>query len=120
MIKRKFITFILVAIMSIFCLSGCSVVSTETTSVEATVVDTYHQPAWTQPILVGKAVSFIYHPAQYKVTMTYKDYILTVNNEELYYAYTNNIGATVKCNLVTTYWDDGTAVTELKWENKND
>ena len=121
MTKRKFITFILVAIMSIFCLSGCKkAVHAETTVVKATVVDTYHKSAWMQSVYNGKGFTYIRHPAKYNVTLQYEDYEVTVNNQKLYNQYKDNIGAIVECNLVTTYYDDGTSETKLKWENNND
>lgn len=121
MTKRKFITFILVAIMSIFCLSGCKkAIHTETTVVEATVVDIYHKNSWTQYVWTGKTMTVIYHKAKYKVTLQYVDYKTTVDNKDLYDQCKDNIGAIVECNLVTTYYEDGTAEIKLKWENSNE
>jgi hypothetical protein len=120
MIKRKFITLLLLVSILLTCLSGCAkVVRTETTVVEATVVDTYHKAAWMQPIWNGKFFSYIFYSAEYKVTLQYENYKITVDDESLYRTYKDNIGAIVECNLVTTYYDDDTSKTELKWENNN-
>ncbi len=117
MIKRKFITFILVIIMSIFCLTGCAkVIQTETKIVNATVVETYHKAAWTQYVWTGKVLIPIYHKAKYEVTLQYKDYKIIVDNQDLYNQCKDSIGTLVECNLVTTYYDDGTSETKLKWE----
>ena len=121
MIKRKFITLLLLVSILITCLPGCAkVVKTETTVVEATVIDTHYRGMWLQPVICGKVTTFITHPAKHNVKLQYKDYETTVNNKDLYDQYKDNIGAIVECNLVTTYYDDGTSETKLEWENDND
>lgn len=121
MIKRKFIILLLLVLILTTCLPGCAkVVRTETKVVEATVVDTHHKSAWTQLVWNGKFYTHIYHSAQYKVTLQYEDYEITVDDDNLYHKYKDNIGSTVECNLVTTYYDNGTSKTKLEWESNND
>ena len=61
----------------------------------------------------------ITHPAQYKVTFTYENVTLTVDDKELYDYYKDKIGTTVKCDLVTKYYDDGTIRRTLKLKENN-
>lgn len=115
MIKRKFISMVVFIVLLITCLSGCAkVVKTEIIVVDATVVDVYYKGVWMQPIWVGKKFIYIFHPAQYNVTLQYEDYKTTVDNLDLYNKYKDNIGGQVECNLVTTYYDDGTIKTTLE------
>ena len=62
----------------------------------------------------GKFMISIRHSAKYQVTITYKDVILTVDDKELYDCYKHNIGTTVKCDLITECYDDGTTYQTLK------
>lgn len=117
MVKRKFIILLLLITILTTCLPGCKkVLRTETKVVEATVVETYHRGAWMQPIWNGKFYTYIHHSAKHEVTLKYENYKITVDNQDLYNKCKNNIGSTVECNLVTTYYDDGTTKTKLKWE----
>ena len=121
MVKRKFIALLVLVLMLFTCLPGCAkVIDTKSTVVEAIVVDTHHKSAWTQRIYTGKTWIIRHHRAKYQVMLKYKDYKTTIDNKDLYDQYKDNIGAIVECNLVTTYYDDGTIKTELEWENNND
>ena len=111
---KKIIILALIAVM-LFCFAGCAkLISTETQEVEATVTDVYYQGAWVQMIPTGKTVIPISHPAQHKVTFTYENVTLTVNDKELYDRYKDNIGATVKCDLIIEYYDDGSTWRKLE------
>lgn len=117
MLKRKFIYVLLLAMLLVICLPGCTkVVETETVVVDATVVDVYYEAAWVQPVWTGKFFAYITHSARYEVTLQYEDYKTTVNNSDLYNKYKDNIGGQVKCNLVTTYYDDDTVKITLEWD----
>lgn len=87
---------------------------TETQEVEATVTDVDYKGAWSQPVWTGKTMILIPHPAQYKVTFTYENVTLTVDDKDLYDFYKDNVGATIKCDLIIEYYDDGSIEQTLK------
>lgn len=104
---KKIISIALIVII-LFCFTGCAeLINTETQEVDATVTDIYHRAAWVQMMSTGKAMIPISHPAKYEVTFTYEDVTLTVDDKELYDYYKNKIGTTVKCDLITEYYDNG-------------
>ena len=83
------------------CLASCAeLINTETQEVDATVKDVYYKKQWVQMIYSGKTMTPIFHRAQYKVTLTYENITLTVDDEEFYNIYKDNIGTTVKCDLI--------------------
>lgn len=115
---KKIVSITLIAVLLICC-TGCSeLINIETKEVDAVIADVYYKSAWVQPISTGKTMIMVTHPAQYKVTFEYEDVTLTVNNKKLYDFCKDNIGATVKCNLIIGYYDDGTVrkTLELKEE----
>ena len=96
-------------------LIGCAkLINTETQEVDATVTDVYYKKKWGQMICSGKSIVPIIHRAQYKVTLTYENVTLTVDDEEFYDTYKDSIGTTVKCVLITKYYDDGSISRTLK------
>lgn len=110
---------VLIAII-LLCFVGCTeLINTETQEVDATVTDIYHQAMWLQPIKCGKITTYITHPAQYKVTFVYEDITLTVDDKELYDRYKDKIGTTVKCDLITEYYDDNSVRQKLELKEKN-
>lgn len=116
---KKLASISLIVIM-LLCLVGCAeLINTETQEVDATVTDVYYKGAWAQPMWTGKTMMLIPHPAQYKVTFEYENVTLTVDDADIYDYYKDNIGATVKCDLVTEYYDDGTVRQTLKLKEKN-
>ena len=111
---KKIISVLLITVMLLYLVSCAELISTETQEVEATVTDVDYKSAWTSMIMSGKVMIPVTHPAKYKVTITYQNATLTVDDEELYDYYKDNIGATVKCDLITEYYDDGTVRQTLK------
>lgn len=111
---KKLISLALIAIMLLCFVSCAELVNTEMQEVEATVTDVYHRGAWVQMIFTGKVMVPISHPAEYKVTLTYKNVTLTVNDKELYDLYKDKVGETVKCDLIIKYYDDGSTSQKLK------
>jgi len=110
---------IVLIITSIFCFTGCAeLINTEIQEVDATVTDIYHRAAWVQMMSTGKTMIPISHPAKYEVTFTYEDVTLTVDDKELYDYYKDKIGTTVKCDLITEYYDNGTTRQKLKLKEK--
>ena len=113
---KRILSLALIAVL-LLCLVGCStLIGTATHEVDATVTDVAYKNAWTQMIWSGKVMIPITHPAQYNVSFTYEGQTLTVDNKELYDYYKDKIGSTVKCNLITKYYDDGTVRQTLEWK----
>lgn len=109
---------LLIAII-LLCFTSCAeLIDVETREVEATITDVYYKGSWIQMIPVGKSVVSIFHQARYKVTFTYEDVTLTVDDKELYDCYKDKIGAMVKCDLITEYYDDGSIEQTLKLKEK--
>ena len=111
---KKIISITLIAAI-LLCFASCAkLVSTETQEVEATVTDVRYKASWVQRISTGKTTMNIIHPAQYKVVFAYNDVTLTVNSKHLYDYYKDQIGTTVKCDLITNHYDDGSTRQSLK------
>lgn len=111
---KKITILVLIATM-LLCLISCTeLINTDTQEVDATVTDVYYKDAWTQMMWIGKVMVPIRHDAKYEVTFTYKNVTLTVDDEDIYNRYKDNIGTTVKCVLITKYYDDGTIRQELQ------
>lgn len=111
---KKIISLALIVIILLYCVGCAELVDTKTQEVEATVTDIYHRGAWTQMVWTGKVMIPIAHPAKYEVTFTYENVTLTVDDEDLYDYYKDKIGETIKCILITEYYDDGSAHQTLK------
>lgn len=111
---KRLISIILI-ITTLLCLTSCAeLINTETQEVDATVVSVYHKNAWVQPVWTGKVMIMVSHPAKNEVTFQYENVTLTVNSQSLYNHYKDKIGATVKCDLITEYYDDGSTRQTLK------
>lgn len=91
-----------------FCSIGCAkIIDTEYEEVEVKIVDEYHRGMWLQPVYTGKVHTFITHPAVHRITVEYNGVEYTVDGEETYYEYRDNIGQTVTGILeISTYDDD--------------
>ena len=111
--KRKLMAGI-IAFCSIFCMTGCKeVVDKESITVEAIVVDKYHRGYWVQPIMVGKVITVITHPAVWKTIFHYQGYEAEVSGSEVYGQY--EVGDTAECDLVTYYYDDSSIEIKLEY-----
>ena len=66
------------------------------------------------PIRSGKITTWIRHPAKYCVTVTYGHISTTRDSQAFYNKYKDNIGAIIECELITTYYDDGTSKQTLR------
>ena len=116
---KKIISMALIAVI-LLCFVGCAkLINTETQEVDATVTDVHYRCAWTQMVWSGKVMIPIIHPAEYKVTFTYQNVTLTVNDKNLYDSYKDNIGTIVKCDLITKYYDNGNIHLALKLKENN-
>lgn len=99
-------------------LTACAkVISTKEEVVQVKIVDEYYKAAWSQPVMIGKVMSAIYHPAQYIITVEYNGVNYDINDREAYGLYKSSIGEYTEGLLITTTYDDGTVkydVTALK------
>ena len=117
---KKTVSVIIIALL--FCFAGCAKIThIEKQVVDAGVREVHDTAGWVQLFPTGKTIIPISHPAKYEVTFTYEDVTLKVDDKELYDCYKDKIGATVKCDLVIEYYDNGTTSRSLKLreESKN-
>lgn len=112
--KKLLILILTIALLLPYLVSCAELINTETQEVDAIVTDVYYKKKWVQMIYSGKTMIPIVHRAQYQVTLTYENITLTVDNEEFYNTYKDSIGTTVKCDLITEYYDDGSIYRTLK------
>lgn len=104
---------VLLVLFSIL-LTGCAkLISTESETVEAEVVDTYHRNMMILPRKIGNATIMTTYPARYEVTVQYNDIKTTIKSQELYEQV--KVGDKVSCNLITKYYDDNSIEKELEW-----
>lgn len=116
---KRIVTIILLAIMCV-AFSACSnrtPVETSEELIYATVTDEYHRSSWVQfiPHKVGNVMTTttIPHPAQYKITVKYKEFEKTFNDRVFYEENHDRIGKTVAIKLVYIKYDDGSEKTYL-------
>jgi hypothetical protein len=112
--KKLLILILTLALLLPYLVSCAELINTEAQEVDATVTNVYYKKKWVQMIYNGKTMMPIVHRAQYKVTLTYENITLTVDDEEFYNTYKDSIGSTVKCDLITKHYDDGTVRQILK------
>ena len=100
-----------IALVVILCLAmaGCAkLVETKYETVDVRVVDAYHRPGYTQPMMVGKIVTIRHISAVYRITVEYDGVEYTIGGSETYRAFKNKIGDTVSATLEIRSYDDGT------------
>ena len=108
---------ILLAILLVLTFAGCAKVKEQnSTLVPAILVDTHHKRAWIQPIISGKSIMMINHPADYDLIFEYEGqrYNLDVDSD-IYNTYENAVGQEFDMELVTTVYDDDTIETALRF-----
>lgn len=113
--KRLFA--IMLAIFLVFTFAGCAEVKKQDSIlVSAILVDTHYKSMWIQPVISGKTVTMITHPADYDLIFEYegKRYNLDINSET-YNTYENAVGQEFDMELVTTVYDDDTTETTLRF-----
>lgn len=97
---------LLVAVSSF---TACAkVISTKEEMVQVKIVDEYYKAAWNQPVMIGKVMSAIYHPARHVITVEYNGVNYDINDSEAYNLYKSSIGEYTEGLLITTTYDDGT------------
>lgn len=109
-IKKLTVLLVLFSIL----LTGCAkLLNTESETVEAEVVDTYHRNMMILPRKVGNITIMTTYPARYEVTIQYNNIKTTIKSQELYERV--KVGDKVSCTLITKYYDDNSIEQELEW-----
>ena len=95
-------------------LVGCAkLINTETENVEVMVIDEYHRGAWAQPMMVGKVMTCITHPAIYEIEVEYNGVEYVISGSDTYYAFKDKIGQTVTGVLEIREYDDGSVIYDV-------
>ena len=114
--KRK-ISIILALTLTVLFMSGCAkCIDTQYSTVEVKIVDEYYREAYVTPMLCGKVVVMISHPAVYEVTIEYDNAIYVISGSDTYNKYSDKVGEFATGTLETKSYDDGTVrynITEL-------
>lgn len=111
---KKKLRFILCCLLLSISLIGCAkLISTENKHVEVTIIDPYHRGAWTQPMMVGKTMTCITHPAVYEIHVEYDNIEYVINGRNKYDLFKNKIGQTVIGVLEIREYDDGTVMYDI-------
>ena len=113
--KRLFA--ILLVILLVLTFAGCAEVKEQDSIlVPAILVDTHYKSMWLQPVVTGKSVTMIHHPADYDLIFECegKRYNLDVDSET-YNTYKNAVGQKFDMELVFTSYTDDTTETTLRF-----
>ena len=113
--KRLFA--ILLAILLVLTLAGCAEVKEQDSMlVPAILVDTHYKSMWLQPVVTGKLVTMIHHPADYDLIFEYEEqrYNLDVDSD-IFNTYENAVGQEFDMELITTVYDNNTTETTLRF-----
>lgn len=113
--KRLFA--IILAILLVLTFAGCAEIKEQnSTSVSAVLVDTHYKSMWIQPVISGKIITNIIHPADYDLIFEYEGqrYNLDVDSD-IYNTYENAVGQEFDMELVTTVYDNNTTETALRF-----
>lgn len=90
-------------------LAGCrEVVNNETREVDVKIVDSQYEKSWLQTIPSGKSVIVIRHSATYEIKVEYEGVTYTIDNENIYELFKDEVGKTATGVLEIDYYDDGT------------
>lgn len=104
--KKLIFGLLIIAIM--ISMVGCAeLINTEYETVDVKIVDSYHRGAWVQPMIIGKVVSNIVHPAQYRIDVEYNDVKYSIHGSDTYYTYNDKVGEIVPGTLRIRTYDDG-------------
>lgn len=99
----------LLVFLLVFSLTSCaSLISTETQKVDVLITYEDYSGAWLQPVWTGKMFTYIFHPAQYEITVKYDGIEYTLDNETYYNAYKDRVGDTVTGTFEIKTYDNGT------------
>lgn len=106
------IKYCLLMVVTIILLTGCAkCISTEYSSVDVKITDEYHRASYNTTMMrrVGKVMTphIVHHPAVYKIEVEYDGIKYSISGNETYYKYKDSVGETVKGNLETKKYDDG-------------
>lgn len=104
---RTLMVFVMVLVLA-FTVIGCAkVTETKDEDVIVTVIDEYYRGRRVQPVRAGKVTTYVTHPAQYKIYVTYDGVEYCLDDAKIYNEYSNKIGTEATAILRTTYYDNG-------------
>lgn len=104
---KRILIAVLLLVMVISMMGCTKLVETKCETVDVKIVDQHYTGAWTQPIIVGKVISTIHHPATYGITVEYNGVEYYIGGFETYHTYKDRIGETVQGTLEIKLFDDG-------------
>lgn len=115
MMYKKVTIGLLLTMILLFGLVGCTkCIDTEYKNVEVTIVEECYKPAYNQPVIVGKVISVITHPARYKITVDYNGVEYTIDDKETYDKYKDEIGQIATGTLKIRKYDDGSVIYDIE------
>lgn len=91
------------------CIEEKTVVRTETGVLVGTIESVEYVPASHRHMVVGKVLTTRRVAEEYNTTINFEelDYRYTFNSKSVYEQCEDNIGATVHCQYITEYYEDG-------------
>lgn len=105
--KRLLFVFV-TCICSLIVLSGCTkIVSEETKTVQAVIVDCNYTDIWFQYYWIDGVQHTIIHPPEYEVVLEYDNKRYRFDNSGMYDKCKNNIGGAVNAIYKTITYDNG-------------
>lgn len=111
---KKLLFLFIACLCAIIVLSSCAkVVSEETETVQAVVVDCDYTDMWVQYYWIDGIQHTIIHPSEYEVVVEYDSKRYSFDNSGLYDKYKNNIGCTVNSTYKTVTYDNGKVRSEI-------
>ena len=105
---KKLLLLFITCLCAITVLSGCAkVISEDTETVQAVIVDCDYTNMWVQYYWVNGIQHTIVRPPKYEVVVEYDSTRYRFNNSDLYDKYKNNIGYTVNATYKTVTYNNG-------------
>lgn len=112
---NKFFKICFIIMLTSILLIGCKAELVERTTFtdSVVIVDTYHSDMFMQPITTGKVITFITHPAVYRVTVKYNNEEFSFDNSDLYNKYKDEIGQKISATIQKNVYADDTTEYEV-------
>lgn len=113
-LNRIFKSCVVIILISV-CLGGCKTepIETITFTDNVKIVDTYQQDSYLQPVLVGKMITYITHPAVYQVKVEYNNEKFIFDDFKLYNKYKDEVGKEINATIQQTMYEDNTKEYEV-------
>ena len=106
--KKRILSCLIILVM-IISFAGCAkLIETKYEMVDVKIVDEYHRSAYATPMLAGKVMTVISHPAVYRIDVEYNGIEYSISGSDTYHAYKDRVGEIVTGTLEIRSYDDGT------------